>query len=316
MNRVHGKALMDAHAASTSSHELDTLVARLLRRHGTAVNAILYYGSCMRSNDPYAGIVDLYLITDSYSAVYASKFHAFVNWLLPPNVYYKEMPVGDRTLRVKYNVLSTAALRRGLSGQWIHSYLWGRFSQPIEVLWYRDENVRNALEAYFKLAAKTFLEHVLPKVAKSGAVSDLWVQGLQLSYAAELRSERPGRAQELVDHALDHYVAASTAAASSLRYPLEITGAGKTARYVATVPASSRLAGRLAWTILRAQGKVLSVGRLLKALITFEGGLDYVAWKLGRHSGQPIEIPDRVRRYPVIFVWGLLWKLYRRGIIR
>ena len=64
------------------------------------------------------------------------------------------------------------------------------------------------------------------------------------------------------------------------------------------------------------QGKLLSVARLLKALVTFEGGLDYIAWKLERHSGVPVDIPDRVRRYPLIFIWGLFWKLYRRGVFR
>jgi hypothetical protein len=76
------------------------------------------------------------------------------------------------------------------------------------------------------------------------------------------------------------------------------------------------MASRWTWSFRRVYGKVLSVARLIKSLLTFDGGLDYVAWKLGRHSGQSIEIPDRVRRYPLIFVWSLLWKLYRRGIIR
>jgi hypothetical protein len=56
--------------------------------------------------------------------------------------------------------------------------------------------------------------------------------------------------------------------------------------------------------------------RLLKALFTFECGLDYIAWKLERHSGQRIEIPDRVRRWPLVFSWGFFWKLYRRGVFR
>ncbi len=307
---------MDAHAESPSSRALDLLVTFLLRRHGGAVNAVLYYGSCMRAKDPFAGIVDLYLITDSYGAVYQSKFRAFLNWVLPPNVFYKEMPVGDRTLRVKYNVLSTADLRRGLSSRSMHSYFWGRFTQPIEILWCRDETTKKNMEECLLIAAKTFLERVLPAVEDSGSVIDLWAKGLRLSYAAELRTETPGRAQELVDHALDHYVSLSMKVAPSLRYPLTITGTGETAQYIATIPDSRRLVGRWAWVVRRVQGKVLSVARLLKALFTFDGGLDYVAWKLERHSGQPIEIPDRVRRYPLIFVWGLLWKLYRRGIIR
>jgi hypothetical protein len=56
--------------------------------------------------------------------------------------------------------------------------------------------------------------------------------------------------------------------------------------------------------------------RLLKALFTFDAGFDYIAWKLERHSGRKVEIPERVRRYPLIFVWGLMWKLYREGIFR
>ena len=105
-------------------------------------------------------------------------------------------------------------------------------------------------------------------------------------------------------------------AAPSLRYPMRITGIGETARYSATVPAAHRVVGRWAWLLRRLFGKALSMARLLKALFTFEGGLDYAAWKLGRHSGQSVEIPDRVRRHPLIFVWPLLWQLYRRGVIR
>lgn len=307
---------MNAHAESSSSQELDVLVTFLLGHHGGAVNAVLYYGSCMRNKDPFDGIVDLYLITDGYRAVYSSKFRALLNWLLPPNVFYKEMAVGERTLRVKYNVLSTADLRRGLSRRSMHSYFWGRLTQPVEILWCRNETIRSDMEAFLVLAARTFLERVLPAVADSGLVSELWAQGLCLSYAAELRTERPSRAQELVNYDLQHYVATSVAVASSLRFPLEITGVGKSARYMVSVSASRRFLGRLGWVIRRVQGKILSVARLLKALFTFDGGLDYVAWKLERHSGQEIEIPDRVRRYPLIFVWGMLWKLYRRGIIR
>ena len=81
-------------------------------------------------------------------------------------------------------------------------------------------------------------------------------------------------------------------------------------------PILSRAISRAAWALRIAQGKLLSVARLLKALFTFDGGLDYIAWKLERHSGVPVEIPDKVRRYPLIFVWGLFWKLYRRGVFR
>ena len=56
--------------------------------------------------------------------------------------------------------------------------------------------------------------------------------------------------------------------------------------------------------------------RLVKALFTFEGGLDYIAWKLERHSGQVVEIPERVRRRPLLHIWGFAWQLRRRGVFK
>ena len=308
--------MLDSRAESSNSSALDALAVHLRQQHGDAVNTILFYGSCLRSSDPFAGIVDLYLITDSYTAANSGKLRAFLNWLLPPNVFYKELVVSGGTLRVKYNVLSTADFRRGLSGRWWHSYLWGRFSQPVEMLWCRDDSVRASVDASLKQSIRTFLNRVLPNVAASGTVRELWTQGLYLSYSTELRSEGPGRAGELIDHSLNFYLAQTAAAAPGLRYPLQISGAGETSRYTTSISASSRFACRWAWACRRVTGKFLSVARLLKSMLTFEGGLDYAAWKLERHSGQSIEIPDRARRYPLIFVWPLLWRVYRRGMLR
>ena len=144
----------------------------------------------------------------------------------------------------------------------------------------------------------------------------LWQRALQLSYAAELRAEGAGRAGELVDAALDHYYTATVALAPSLRYPLTIQGDSGDAFYFAEIPVSQRRLSRIAWPLRRAQGKLLSLLRLLKALSTFHGGFDYIAWKLERHSGKTIEIPERVRRYPLIFLWSFVWREYRRGIFR
>ena len=306
----------DATATLSSEQALDTVLAELRQNDGSAINSVLFYGSCLRSKNPFDGIVDLYLIVDNYSAFYGNQARAFSNWLLPPNVFYKEFDVGNSTVRVKYNVLSMHDLHDGLSGRWIHPYLWGRFSQPVEILWSRDEELRTSVAADLQQAASTFLARVLPRVPASGSVSELWAHGLRLSYSTELRSEGPDRARELVAHAINHYVSVTEAAAPSLRYALRISGSGMNARYSATVARPTRFGARLSWAIRRLLGKAFSLARLVKALFTFEGGLDYAAWKLERHTGQVIEISDRVRRHPVIFVWPLLWRLYRRGVIR
>jgi hypothetical protein len=299
--------------APPASPALDALVNTLRDRHGTSVNAILLYGSCLRSGDLYDGLVDLYLIVDRYRDIYPSRRKAFANWLLPPNVFYIELPVDDRTVRAKYAVLSDRDLRRGTT-RWFHSYLWGRFTQPTAIAWSRDSRARQQVLECLAGAICTFLNRTLPRLPASGSVQALWQQGLQLSYGAELRAERSGRAGELTGFGADYYQAATRLLANSLRYGLTLRDEADGLHYQADIPAARRLASRLTWPLRKAQGKLLSVLRLLKALFTFEGGLDYIAWKLERHSGQPIEIPGRVRRWPLIFIWGLFWRLYRRGI--
>ena len=96
---------------------------------------------------------------------------------------------------------------------------------------------------------------------------------------------------------------------------LEANADGSLTYHSTVAPRARRLAPAL-WALRRVQGKALSVARLIKGLFTFEGGLDYLAWKLSRHSGQVVEIPDKVRRRPLIHIWGFMRHLYRRGVFR
>jgi hypothetical protein len=58
--------------------------------------------------------------------------------------------------------------------------------------------------------------------------------------------------------------------------------------------------------------------RWLKHVLTFEGWLDYIARKASRHSGESIELTPRERRWPLVFLWGrvfrYLWQKNRRAV--
>ena len=84
----------------------------------------------------------------------------------------------------------------------------------------------------------------------------------------------------------------------------------------ASIPPRTRRRSRLAWSARRVQGKTLSALRLAKSAFTFQGGVDYLLWKLERHSGVRVEASERERRHPLIYGWGLAWRLYRRGAFR
>jgi hypothetical protein len=68
--------------------------------------------------------------------------------------------------------------------------------------------------------------------------------------------------------------------------------------------------------VRRIQGKLLSALRLFKAAFTFNQPLEYLLWKIERHSGLYIEPTRRQIRHPLIFAWPLLWKLYQQGAFR
>jgi len=295
---------------------LAALLQKLRERHHGAVNSILIYGSCLRSGDIFDGLVDLYLICDSYRSAYASRGLALSNWLLPPNVFYAEIECEGKTLRSKCALISTADFCRGCSPRWFESYIWGRFAQPTWMVYWRDESSRYAVEHCLLQASRTFLQRALPCLPATGPVYDLWRDALALSYGTELRTERSGRAAELAQASLAHFEAVTRELHDALDFPFSVYELDQTLYYQADVRGFRRMVGGLGWRVRRVYGKFLSVLRVLKGLYTFDGGIDYVVWKFSRHSGQKVVVPDRVRRFPLLFIWPFFWRLYRQGVFR
>jgi hypothetical protein len=86
--------------------------------------------------------------------------------------------------------------------------------------------------------------------------------------------------------------------------------------YRNTSAAAIRRRSPLRWWLRKAHGKVLSTLRILKAALTFDDALEYLLWKIKRHSGVYIEPTALQKKFPLIFAWPLLWRLYRRGAFR
>jgi hypothetical protein len=295
---------------------LGLLLESLRERHGESVNAIVAYGSCLRSGDIFDGLLDLYLICEDYRGAYKNPALALANWLLPPNVFYAEVKHEGQTLRCKYALISSADFSKYCSRARFESYIWGRFAQPVSIAWCRDQASREAVDNCLLEAVRTFLGRSLPSLPATGRVDSLWSESLALSYATELRSERSGRAQELAGASSAHFAQVTQLVGGSLEFPFSVYNDGANLCYRAQVSSGQRRLSGISWMLRRALGKLMSILRLLKALFTFSGGLDYIAWKLERHSGQQVVIPERVRRFPLLFIWGFCWQLYRRGILK
>lgn len=310
LNLVRRKA--DQPPAAAIQILMDTVLAR----HGDAVQAILFYGSCLRSGDDRDGMVDLYVIVDRYRTAYRSWFWALLNKILPPNVFYLEAPAPSRVVRAKYAILSIADLERGTSPQWFHSYLWGRFAQPAALIYARSPQVADVVHRALSQAVLTFLRRVIPRLPSTFRADGLWLKGFALSYRTELRAERPEKMAALFHSAPDYYARLTEAAMPALPFSIEGIGEGGQRLYRAVISGRVRLGCRIGWAMRTLQGKVLTILRLLKGAFTFTGGLDYILWKIERHAGVTVEIPPRLKRHPILAFCVLSWRLYRRGAFR
>ena len=308
--------LLEERTPPAFSGELLALRNALLGQYNNSVDAMLFYGSNLRSGDALDGVVDLYLVVDDYRKAYGKSVPAIFNRLLPPNVYYLEVPVDGRLVRAKYAVISMRDLERGTSEKWFHSYLWGRFSQPCELLYSRDAETGRRVRKALVQALLTFLSRVLPALPERLDSAAIWQQGLALSYQAELRAEKPQRAVHLYESWKDYFSKVTPLAMGALPFNIKTEQEASSLIYAVSIPRHTRVLSRLGWFLRRLQGKLLSLLRLIKATFTFQGGIDYIAWKLERHTGVAIEVTPKMRRHPLIYSWGLLWRLYRRKVFR
>lgn len=300
-------------AARPTPPILDRLVHALEERFGDALEAVLHYGSCLHGGDPTDGIVDLYALVRDYRSAYPGAVLRTFNRLLPPNVFYLELGDGDRKLRAKYAVLSREDFEGGTS-RWFHSYVWARFAQPCRLLSARDEAMSAWVHEALARSVLTFHARLLPTLAgEEAGTAEIWTRGLRLTYAAELRPEGESRVHWLVERNLDDYDALTAAAAPALAPVLEAAAPG---RYrVRATPAECRRS-LAAWRVRRWQGKLLSLLRLGKSALIFANAADYVAFKVERHTGKPIEVTPFMRRHPFLSAPLALIRLLRHGAVR
>ncbi|MCB9831001.1 MAG: hypothetical protein H6807_00900 [Planctomycetes bacterium] len=306
------EALVEAALAeirSIPSAGVAPLVAAIRERHGDTVVAIAFYGSILRGLDPRNGILDLMVVVDDYRRAYRSRFKAWANALLPPNVFYLECGDAEARLRCKYTLIRADQLAGYVAPGCAQVYFWGRFAQPAALAFSRDEAAARLMAQLFARAQLTFLEKVLPLLSPTTSADEIWTRGLDASYGAELRAERGGVGTRLVQAAAERYRRVTALAAPALG--LEPEGDDRYRN-----PMSAPEVGRRRWRWRGRQGKLMNLLRLIKAVFTFEGGVDYALWKIERHSGVTVTVSDRARRHPLIFGWGPLFRLWRRGAFR
>ena len=286
------------------------LARGIVANHGAAVLAVLFYGSCRRSGDA-SGLLDLYVVHDGHSAFHGATVPALLNALLPPTVLLRRAasPVGD--VRAKVAVLSRGQFSRRLGADALDTTIWARFCQPATLLHARDP----AAAAWAATAAaQAFATAALWAVRlgpDQATAADYWRGLFALTYGTELRPESGSRGLAIHQEAAEWFDRGLPLALVAHGLPAEAD-----ARGVLTPALPRTRRWQAGWTARRVLGKALNVARLVKAAFTFEGGADYLAWKIERHSGEALALTGWQRRHPILAAPALLWRLRRRGAVR
>lgn len=304
------RALVEAELSVAVDSRIATLAAQIAARHPGAL-AVLFYGSCLREERLDGLMLDFYLVVRDYRAAFGRRWLAAANRLLPPNVF----PFEADGLAAKYAVLSEADFGRLASAATRSVSVWARFAQPSRLAWAADaaaaaraiEAVAGAAPALFAAARACLPDRADPL--------DLWRHAFALTYRAELRAERGSRAGSVVDADPDRYRRFTLPALQAAGLPATREEDGLI-RFGEPLTPAARRAGEQDWARRRRAGKTLTLLRLAKASATFAGGIDYLAWKIGRHAGQPVVIRPWQRRWPLVGALALLPRLVARGAVR
>ena len=310
MSAMPFSILLDDQRRGALPEGLERLCDAIEERHGSAVIGICFYGSCRRKQNAKDGLVDLLVLVDSYRNALGSRAAALLNRVLPPNVYYLQTDQGAVTLRCKYAVIQIDQLERRARARHDH-YFWARFCQPLRLV-RGDQRLHQRLATLRSYCALGFARRIAPLARGALSPAQFWTLALRTTYRCELRPEPETATRKLIEHDADYWSTLSAELADHPDSRLSLRG-GELEGHAS---AGLRFLTTASWLLRRLTGKVMNLARLFKAAGTFSNGVDYLVWKVERHSGVRVEPTERMRRHPRLAIWGLAWQMWRQGGFR
>ena len=261
--------------------------------------AVLFYGSNLRSG-ALDGVLDFYVLTDGPREKG-----------LWPRVAYHEREHAGETLRAKVAVMRLSTFRHAAEGRHADTTIWARFVQPSALAWTENAQAANAVTGAIEAACMTAARFAAALGEPSGTEREYWQALFRATYRAELRVEKPGREQSILEFGASHFGGLLPAAWQAAGIAFDRDGGMLRPQLLP----EEREALVRRWKRRRRLGKPLNVVRLLRAGTTFEGGARYLAWKVERHSGVVVPLTPFRERHPLLMSPVLVagyWRARRR----
>lgn len=257
--------------------------------------AVLFYGSNLRTGSR-EGVLDFYVLTPGAPETG-----------LWPRVSYREWEHDGETLRAKIATMTLSKFSDAAAGGTIDTTIWARFVQPCALVWARDDMARGLVRAALVQAARTAARLAVAVGPPTGSEGDYWRALFRATYQAELRVEKPGREDSILDANNVHFTGLLTSALAAEGIEVETTGETLSPQLD---PARRR--GILRWWNKRRRlGKPLNIVRLIRATGTFDGAARYAAWKVERHTGVPVKVTPFREKYPLLAAPVVAYQIWR-----
>lgn len=297
---------------------LRATVEALAEAGGEAVEAILLYGSHVQASSPSkSSAYDFLLITDSYSRFFgrlvAEGHHSRPAWLLtalsfvlPPNIISFNTEAPDQP-PAKCAVVTPNHLRRSLRNRFPDHFLKGRVVQTLSLVWSRGPREEETVVSAVRRAREGIVVWVRPFLPGPFRIEGFAEKMLRVSYRGEIRPEAPERVFQVFQAQKDTLVEFARGALEAAKARGEVVEDGGLYSWTRPPGWASRLLQITYFTI----SKTRATARWFKYMITFNGWLDYIQSKIERRAGFEIEIQERERRWPLIFLWPKLFLVLR-----
>lgn len=297
-------------------------LARFVAETGSdAVQGVLFYGSRRTgaTPDPWSAY-DFFVLTSDDDAFYRALkargrlrrgpwLVAALNAVLPPNQTSLREGGFAQSPLAKCAVIRLETLERETSPQRRDHFCAGRLFQPTTLAWARDDGARDRIADCVVAAHEATWTWVRPWLPGEFDSAEYCRTALRISLGKEIRPEPVGRSDGLFEAQRAYLVPiyASLLAEIAERGKLVPRGGE---RYSLAQPVRVGEKRRIEAYFRRS--KFRATARWFKYILTFDDWLEYIVRKAQRHSGEVIELSDRERRWPLLFLWPRVVGYLRR----
>lgn len=287
------------------------LAGFLARAFGPGTVALLHYGSHAQSAETGPDSAwDYFIIVDEYRPAYRALAAtlprgfpagraALLSRILPPNVISVTAPDAGEARLAKCCVLSVRDLTRACAPRPADHFVRARLFQQTHLVWARDAAGRQRVSDAIASARWETFAWVRPFLPARFDPRAYGRTLLEVSYAGEIRPE----AAQHVDVLLEAQSATLMPMFETLLAHLASRG---TLERIGDGYRDPRPPGARARALARAWfgwSKVRATLRWLKYVALYDDWLDYVVRKVERKSGMTVELTERERRWPLVFLW-------------